>query len=147
MTPEEGTNSKQVYVLDFSYTMKKRQYRSGLQILAHRLTAAGPQVSVKTVELSNKEGLKFGRQVVGPYTIEFEFNSAKVVVVVLLTVLPGTVVVTGTSRTRPASVVVVVVVVVTTGVKHEQACERTETEWPLKSRCYVYSVHRIYRKE
>ena len=65
--------------------MKKTQYRSGLHILAHWLTAAGPQVSVKTIEVSNCEGLRFGRQLEGPYTRLFWSNSVNVVVFVLLT--------------------------------------------------------------
>ena len=76
--------------------MKARQYRSGLHILAHLLTAAGPQVSTYTVELSNMEGVGFGMQLEGPYTSESEFNSIRVVVAWPVTV-EMIVVVTGTT--------------------------------------------------
>jgi hypothetical protein len=41
----------------------------------------------------------------------------------------------------------VVVDVVTTGVKHEQASERTELEYPFKSGCHFKSAWRAYKKE
>jgi hypothetical protein len=100
------------------------------QRLAHGSTAAGAQVSVYVAEPTAVRRLRVaaGMQLLGPYTrLKSLKYGPKVVVVVEVMVLPGTVVVTGTTRSpRPTSVVVLVVV--TTGVKHEHAWERTKLE-------------------
>lgn len=70
-----------------------------------------------------------------------------VVVVVASVVVMTSVLEAGTTSIRYRGVVVVKAVVVATGVKQEQASERTELGTPLRSNSHVKLGHGTYKKE